>query len=162
MFPYILPDWRILAHYTAAITGFGLLPAPVATAISPVSSPPVNVIHRTPSPAATGTDPGYQTTPDGLHYDGCYGDSGNNPASYSYSLVATANAGSLQFRPVSQGDRVRHRAGHQLPAPGASTTRWGYALWLSWTGVAPSFNVYSSASAATEKLLRPSSPTAPR
>ena len=43
VFPYILPAWRILAHYTAAITGFGLLPAPVATQISPVSSPPFNV-----------------------------------------------------------------------------------------------------------------------
>src|SRR6185503_1153936 len=72
IFPYILPAWRILAHYTAAITGFGLLPAPAATQISPVSSPPFNVSTALNGSQVT-DDSGYQTTPDGLHFDGSYG-----------------------------------------------------------------------------------------
>ncbi len=149
VFSYILPDWRILSHYTAAATGFGLLPAPVATAISPVSGPPVNVTTEA-TPASTGVTP-YQTTPDGLHFDGSYGDSGNNPASYSYSLVATATAGSYSSGPSARA--TASGIGQVVNFTGSVFNTFGYALWLSWTGVAPSFNVYSSASAATEKLL---------
>jgi len=57
VFPYILPDWRILSHYTAAITGFGLLPAPIGPSISPVSGPPANVaqdIHLANAEANSG------------------------------------------------------------------------------------------------------------
>ncbi len=149
VFPYILPDWRILAHYTAAITGFGLLPAPVAPGISPVSSPPVNVSTNA-TPAATGTTP-YQTTPDGLYYDGSYGDSGNSPVSYTYSLVATANAGGYSSGPSAR--TTSSGIGQVINQVASIFNTWGYALWLSWNGLAPGFNVYSSSSAATEKLL---------
>lgn len=149
VFSYILPGWRILAHYTAAITGFGLLPAPVGPGIAPVSSPPVNV-STAATPAATGVTP-YQTTPDGLHYDGSYGDSGNNPASFTYSLVATANAGSYSSGPSAR--TTSSGIGQVINFTAEVFNTFGYALWLSWTGLAPSFSVYSSASAATEKLL---------
>jgi hypothetical protein len=149
VFSYILPDWRILAHYTAAITGFGLLPAPVGPGIAPVSSPPVNV-STAATPAATGVTP-YQTTPDGLHFDGSYGDSGNNPASFTYSLIATANAGSYSSGPSAR--TTSSGIGQVINQTGQIFNTWGYALWLSWTGLAPAFSVYSSSSAATEKLL---------
>ena len=154
VFPYALPAWRILAHYTAAITGFGLLPAPVATQISPVSGPPVNVATSIPSSPDGSINAGYQTTPDGLYYDGSYGKSGGNPALYSYSLVATANAGSYSSGPSARAATSGIGQVIQYSSSGVPTyNTWGYALWLSWIGVSPEFTVYSSASAASEESL---------
>ena len=146
VFSYILPDWRILSHYTAAVTGFGLLPAPVAPAISPVSSPPVNVSSNV-APTASAVA-GYQTTPDGLHYDGSYG---SGPSSYTYSLVVTANAGGYSSGPSAR--TTTSGIGQVINYSGSIYNDFGYALWLSWAGVSPQFGVYSSSSAVTEKLL---------
>jgi hypothetical protein len=154
VFPHILPAWRILSHYTAAITGFGLLPAPVGAQISPVSSPPVNVATSIPSSPDGSLNAGYQTTPDGLDYTGNYGKSGSNPALYSYSLVATANAGSYSSGPSARA--VTSGIGQVIEFSSSGSPvfdTWGYALWLSWAGLSPLFTVYSSAAAAAEKSL---------
>jgi hypothetical protein len=149
IFPYILPDWRILAHYTAAITGFGHLPAPIGTAVNPVSSPPTNI--ATAVSAQAQNNAGYQTTPDGQFYDGSYGNNNNNPAQYTFSLVTTANAGGYSSGPSA---RVTSSGIGQVINHNASVyNTFGFALWLSWTGVAPDYNVYSSATAGAEKLM---------
>jgi len=154
VFGYQLPSWRVLAHYTAAITGFGLLPAPVAPSISPVSSPPPNVSTQLDSGTGSQDDTGYQTTPDGLYYDGDYGDSGDSPVNYTYSLVATANAGSYSSGPSARSVTSGIGQVIEFSSGGVPTYHtWGYALWLSWTGVAPEFSIYSSSAAATEKLV---------
>ena len=155
VFPYILPAWRILSHYTAAVTGFGLLPAPVAGQASPVSSPPVNVSLATPAAGWQATnDSSYQTTPDGQYYDGSYGDSGNRPALFGYSLVVTANAGTYSSGPSARA--IISGLGQVIgdgSSPVETFNTYGDALWLSWTGVAPLFTVYSSAAATAEKAL---------
>ena len=121
VFSYQLPVWRLLAHYTAAITGFGLLPAPIVQ-LSPVSSPPGPGVSTAPASLDSTSNSGYQTTPDGAFYSGSYGGTPGNPPSgangspgqYTFSLIATANAGSYSFWSVSTDSYLRYRAGNPV------------------------------------------------
>lgn len=79
VFPYVLPYYRIMDHYWAAITAFGQLPAPNGVALQSV---PFS------SPAAI--------TPDGQFATGSYG-SGNNP--WTMSAVVVAEAGGFNSGP---------------------------------------------------------------
>ena len=118
-----LPAWRVLAHYCAAATGFGLLPAPQTVALSAVIN-------------QNGT--GY--TPDGTLYQGSYGPSA--ASSFSFSGLAVATAGTATSGPSARA--VLAGVGQGTGSP------FGNAVWLSLTGLAPSFTLYTASSADAE------------
>ena len=127
VFPQVLPLWRVQAHYCAAITGFGLLPAPQSTTISAV-------LNRFG---------GVSYTPDGSEFSGSYGVSGLAVTSYGYSAVTVAQAGSYTSGPSSR-TTVAAIGGND------SGVVYGAAVWVGWTSLCPSTLVYTSASANTE------------
>jgi len=147
VFGYQLPAWRLLAHYTAAVTGFGLLPAPVTQVQSVVS-----VFDQAgDSQSAT-----FSATPDGWYSGGSYG--GNSPpavigaggsiTTYSCSVLMTANAGSYSSAPSA-----RAVLGGQggVGSIGASQYSFGAVIWASLANPnAPVYTVYTSSDANNE------------
>lgn len=119
----VLPAWRVLAHYCAAATGFGLLPAPQQIALSAVIN-------------QNGT--GY--TPDGTLFQGFYGP--NQNSAFSFSGLAVAQAGAATSGPSARA--VLAGVGQGVASP------FGNAVWMSFTGLAPSFTVYTSPAADAE------------
>lgn len=126
VFPAVLPAWRLLSHYAAAITGFGLLPAPQTVALATVNNE-----------FATGL------TPDGSLHDGSYGVVGGSVANYTFSGLVSAQAGAYTSGPSARAVE----AGIGKDNSGVKT---GDAVWVSWTGLAPAFTVYTAASANAE------------
>lgn len=122
IYPQVLPLWRVLAHYDAAITGFGCLPAPTSVQVS-------SVVNQQPS--------GFVT--DGTEYQGSYGSGGG---AYTFSALAAAVAGSYTSGPAARAIT----AGQGFATPSS----YGAAAYVQWTTLAPLVNVYTSASAATE------------
>jgi len=144
VFGYRLPAWRLLAHYTAAATGFGLLPAPI--------------VQLTPALSETGTSTSntgsiFAATPDGWIDGGSYG--GPYPAAlngnispYSFSMLMTANAGAYSSAPSA-----RVTLGGVGVIFSRSATRWatGAAVFAALANPnAPVYTVYTSAAAASE------------
>ena len=125
IYPGLLPLHRELAHYSAAITGCGLLPAPTGLQASSVASF-----------TAAGS-----FTEDGTEYQGSYG-SGTNGTPFSVSALAVAVAG-----PVTSGPAARTAAAFR---GGVGGSAFGAATFISWTALAPLVQVYTSASADTE------------
>lgn len=130
VYPYILPVWRIQAHYWAAVTGFGLLPAPsgiqfsqaVTTEIDGAAPAPINF------------------TPDGTEYSGSYGSSG---AGAPMAVGITALAGGFTSGLSAWGQTVA------IPGYNSSAHVFvGAALYVSWTGLGTKFNVYTSTQVA--------------
>jgi hypothetical protein len=122
-----LPAWRILGHYSAAITGCGLLPAPQTVSISSVNN----------------EFAGQGYVPDGSIFDGNYGFTGTTLVTYSFSALAVAQAGSYTSGPSARSTTARCG---QLQG----SAKVGDGVWVSWTSLAPSTAVYTSASAGTE------------
>lgn len=127
VFPLVLPAWRVMAHYSAAATGFGLVPAPQTVASSTVGNFLAGV--------------GY--TPDGSEYQGSYGKSGITVTSFGFSALATANIGSYSSGPSARS-AICALGGND------SGSVFGRAAWASWTGLAPLFTVYTAADAGGE------------
>jgi hypothetical protein len=123
----ILPYWRVLAHYCAAATGFGVIPAPQTVAAS-------TVVNRLA---------GVGYTPDGAVYKGSYGSSGSAATSFGFSALAVAEIGSYTSGPSARS---------AIAAVGSNTSGviTGRAAWASWTGLAPQFTVYTAAAADAE------------
>ena len=124
VFPAILPAARILAHYCAAITGFGLIPAPQTVSLSLASG-------------ASGTS----YTPDGSANIGSYGVSGGNAVAFSFSALAVAVAGSYTSGPSARAVTA---------GTGAPVGPTGNAAWVSYTSLSPKVNVYTAATADAE------------
>jgi hypothetical protein len=120
----LLPLYRELAHYSAAVTGCGLLPAPASVQVVP-----------------GGTSGATAFSPDGSEYQGSYGN-GTASIPYTMSALAVAVAGSYTSGPAAR-TAVAGRGGSGSIANGA-------AAWVGWTALAPLVQVYTSASADTE------------
>lgn len=116
-----LPAWRILAHYSAAITGFGVLPAPTGLSLTSVN----------------GSGTGF--TPDGALSGGSYGSTGVAATNYTFSALAVAVAGSYTSGPSARAVFA-----------GLGTNSFGDAVFASWTALAPKVNVYTAASVNAE------------
>jgi len=134
VFPQILSPWRINAHYAAAVTGFGLLPAPQNLALSTVNN------HLA----------GTSYTPDGSLYNAgnqidtaSYGTTGSAVTVFSFSGLAASIAGSITSGPSA---RVT-LSGLGLDTGGIYT---GTAVWISFTALAPVVDIYTAASASGE------------
>jgi hypothetical protein len=123
VFPQVLPAWRLLAHYAAAITGFGLLPAPQSVAIQ-----------------ASGT----AWTPDGSTSAGSYGHPGGTTLSvYGFSAVAASQAGSYSSGPSARASE----AGIGTESGGVYSGEW---VWVSWAALAPQVTIYTASAAGGE------------
>lgn len=128
VFPGLLPAWREMSRFTAAVTGFGVLPAPTGLALSATSS----------------QEPNGGLVPDGSAYQGSYGYVSSTAVdAYTFSAVAAAAAGTATSGPSA---RVT-QAG--IGVSSASPQR-GYALWASWTSPAPLVRLYTAAAAGGE------------
>jgi Concanavalin A-like lectin/glucanases superfamily len=123
VYPQVMPAWRVLAHYCAAATGFGVLPAPQNLALDQAED-----------------NSGLAYTPDGSAIDGNYGKTTSN---YTYSAVAVAKAGSF-----TSGPSARAVTGAASKVQNSVTI--GAAIWVSWTSLAPQVLVYSSLNANAE------------
>jgi hypothetical protein len=123
----ILPPWRLLSQYSAAITGSGLLPAPQTVAVAAV-------INELPT--------GY--TPDGTLYQGSYGYAGGTSlVPFTFSGEVAAAAGSYTSGPSA-------RAVTAGIGVSGSHSYYGNAIWLSYTGLAPQYALYTAAAANAE------------
>lgn len=129
VYPSVLPAWRVLGHYCAAITGFGLLPAPQTVAISTVNN------------SLGGTS----YVPDGSLFGGNYGGTGGlSRSTYTFSALAVAQAGSFTSGPSARATNAGFGQQH------GGSNFFGDAVWVSWTALAPAVAVYTSASATGE------------
>ncbi|HEV2252532.1 MAG TPA: hypothetical protein VGS06_05000, partial [Streptosporangiaceae bacterium] len=113
VYPSQLPAWRVLAHYWAAITAFGQLPAPAN----------LNV-------AWNGNT---ALPPDGSAGGGTY----SGGQGILASAVVTAVAGTVNSGPSAWATAPT------FINPGT--------LWVGWTGLAPSFGVYTATAVGAEK-----------
>ena len=124
IFSGLLPAYRELAQYSAAITGCGLLPAP--TSVSAAS-----VANFTPS--------GF--TADGTEYKGSFA-SGTSGTPFTISALAASAAGGYTSGPAARTT---------IAARGGNTgTAFGAAVYVAFTALAPLVQVYTSASANAE------------
>jgi len=120
IYGYQLPDYRAMAHFNAAIMGFGQLPPPTQ----------VQAGFETSCFAQDGS------AQIGQLYAGEYGGitptipRSTNPATAVMSVVVSAAAGAYTSGPSAW----------------TTTSTWStwLACWVSWTGFAPGFNVYTS------------------
>jgi hypothetical protein len=122
VYPYVLPGYRIMDHYWAAVTGFGQLPAPTATAVT-----------WTPQVPTTGNQVITTYTPDGSTNGGYTASTG-----VAASAVAVAAApGGITSGPSAwvTGTTVQRD----------SDSGTGFAsLWTGWTAVAPLVYAYTA------------------
>jgi hypothetical protein len=126
--PGILPAWRIRSRYAAAITGYGVLPAPTGLALSAVGN----------QTAAGGA------VPDGSEFQGSYGFVSSTVVdAYTFSAVAAAVAGSYTSGPSARA--VAAGIGQSSISP-----HIGYAVWAAWNSVSPLVQLYTSAQAGGE------------
>ena len=120
----LLPRWRETAHYLAAVTGFGVIPAPSSVQVTA---------------AANFKPTGF--TPDGSAYTGSYPASGTGP--YTLSATAAAAAGGYVSGPAA-------RAVIAGRGQTNGSVTWGSAAAVSWSALAPLVQVYTSAAAGAE------------
>ena len=124
VYPYILPNWRIQAHYWAAVTGFGLIPAPQSPAVAGTVNSSLDVENLTIS-----------YTADGAAFIGSYGTSGASVL----AAEIVANAGGFTSGPSAWGQASltgQFNSGRDVIN--------GAAGYVSWTGLATTFSVYTS------------------
>ena len=126
------PPWRLLAHYTAAITGFGLLPAPVA-ADQPGVRPAGERRQPPPAPGATRTRlTGTRPPADGGLRRPVTAKSGSSHRPVRLLRGRHRERGSYSSGPSARAATRRHRAGHRQRRGPTDDNTVGDALWVSW------------------------------
>lgn len=122
VYPGLLPAWRARAHYNAAITGFGALPAPQQIQVQ------MSVTGYAPDGSVT---------------------AGPNPGTHGGYGGPIGTAGQVNITGV-----VAATAGAYTSAPAAYSVATNYGAdmfaWVGWTGLAPSFQVFTSAALGAE------------
>ncbi|HLK73784.1 MAG TPA: LamG-like jellyroll fold domain-containing protein [Streptosporangiaceae bacterium] len=127
VYPRVLPAHRILAHYTAATTGFGVIPAPSGLALSQIGN----------------KSAGSGFTADGSTFSGSYGWVNSTTLSnFVFSCVLAAVIGSYTSGPSAR----QTIAGRGVQA----NPKTGQAVWAQWTALAPLVQAYTAASANAE------------
>jgi hypothetical protein len=148
VFGYQVPAWRLLAHYTAAITGYGLLPAPVVSL--------QQVVSDTGTLVSNGDATTISATPDGWIGNGKYGGPnpsqeigmGGNISTFSFSALMTATAGGYSSAPSA---RAVLGALGGVTTFGANSYAQGAAMFVALASPnAPAYDVYTSAAAGNE------------
>ena len=127
IYPAVLPAYRIWSHYVAAVTAFGLIPAP--TAVTPEF--PTTQWTADGIPLFSGAD-----TPYGYYGGAFSGGSAPPPNPVALAAIVTANLGAY------------------TSGPSAWTVLTGYIsaepAWVSWAGLAPLFTVYTGSTLGGE------------
>ena len=132
----VLPAARVLAHYCAAITGFGVLPPRRLSLSAPSRTRPrVSATPRTGRCSTSGNHSSVSAAG--------YGSTGTAVVTYSFSGLAVAQAGSYTSGPSARAVQ----AGLGVDSGGIYI---GNAVWVSFTSLAPSVGIYTSASADAE------------
>ena len=127
VYPAVLPAWRILAHYVAACTGFGLLPTPTAVAMT-LDGEDTSDGQYFSGIGITG----------GLSPTGQYGAYVSGPFGVTFemsALVCATAPGSVTSAPSAWVAQAQ-------TGPNSPSSTY-YAVFVSWIGVAPSFAVYN-------------------
>ena len=122
VYPYILPYYRIMDHWWAAVTSYGQIPAP--TGVTAAWTGPFNSTTHSSTFA-----------PDGSINNGSY-----NTTTVSASAVVTANAGGFTSGPSAHG----------TGAGFGGTATQVFFWWAGFTGLASSFEVFTDVSAGSE------------
>ena len=138
VYPYQLPYYRVLDHYWAAVTAFGQLPAPTGVQIAwtdgqapnpgEFNSAPASNFY-VPDGSAGGTSGGY-----------------NAGSGTAISVLVTAIAPGVTSGPsawAASATSFKDLVSELLIAENVFP-------WISWSGVAPLFNVYTSATLGSE------------
>ncbi len=147
VYPARLPYYRVLGHYWAAISAFGQLPAPTAVQVQWLEQP-ANATFAIGSHLASGID-APDGTPAGITIGNTftgYGYGASTGVSVSAVVAATASASITSGPSAWVASAVNYTAPNGSGGGGTS----GVALWISWTGVAPGFNLYTSANLGAE------------
>ena len=137
VYPQILPAYRERAHYWAAITGHGQIPAPTGTQFATA----VNAVAQDQGPV--------NYTPDGASSGGSYGTTGGGSgvAAYTLAAIIVAEAGGYTSGPSAWA--ITNGAGQNISGDDPPHYT-GPSIYISWSGVAPAFGVYTSGQVATE------------
>ena len=123
VFPYVLPYYRVLDHYWAAISAFGQIPAPGGVTLKPLP-------WESPGPIS----------PDGLFSSGTYGESTGGHL-WAMSVIVVAEAGGNNSGPsaraIGGGTAVQFDEGDSAA--------------VTWSGVAPKWAIYNAAQSGSEQ-----------
>jgi hypothetical protein len=129
LYPYVLPYYRIMDHYWAAITGFGQLPAPTSVQVT-----------WTPQVPTTGNQVITTFSPDGSTNGGYTATTGVAASGVAVAVVP----GGITSGPSAWA------TGTTVQRNDESGT--GYAsLWLGWQAVAPLIYAYTSSKVGAEE-----------
>jgi hypothetical protein len=132
IYPYVLPYYRIMDHYWAAITAFGQLPAPTGIQIS-----------FNDAQTGLGTEAAQNAfAPDGTsgYLQGEY--NAGSGIAVSAIVAATAPDG------VTSGPSAWATGAAQYYSGDEGQGRM--FLWISWNGLAPSFSLYTASTLGDE------------
>lgn len=156
VYPVQLPYYRVLDHYWAAISAFGQLPAPEAVQVTWLEEPLTPtagsgntqklVIQGALAPDGTPGAVPSSTTDSYIPYTG-YSYTASTGVSVSAVVTATAPGSVTSGVSAWSAGATNYNAG-TYGLEGVHID--GVALWISWTGLAPSFNVYTSADLGAE------------
>ena len=140
IYPYVLPYYRVLDHYWAAVTAFGQLPAPAGVQIAWTD------LQQAP-PGSTDTilvEDNF--VPDGSvgGYNGAGGYNAGSGTAISVVVEAVAPGGVVSGPSAWAAGATSYR---EVTNSVTTTIVWP---WVSWNGLAPLFNVYTSASLGSE------------
>ena len=130
VYPYLLPYYRILDHYWAAVTAFGQLPAPSGIQVEWLLGI---------GASESGMSPGGDYTPDGNN-NGSYATQNGVGMSARVAALAPGVTSGPSAWSVGSTEGLTNDTGTGVGTP-----------WVGWTGLAPQFEVYTSASPGTEE-----------
>jgi len=140
VYPTVLPYYRVLDHYWAAVTAFGQLPAPTGVQVSWTGLPLIGSLSAQQDATTV-------YNPDGTPAWSGQGETTAFVGSVNASAVVVATVPGTSITSGSSAWVSAGAAGGEnIESGGSSEHLQTFILWISWTGLAPSFSVYTSAS----------------
>jgi len=148
IYPCVLPYYRVLDHYWAAITAFGQLAAPTGVQVAWVEGVyPATGAGQSALQSGEFVPDGSLGGPNIPLGGGILGAGGYNASSGTgISVVVTAAAPGITSGPSAWLTSATSYAA----IAGADTPLNNVFPWVSWSGVAPLFNVYTSINLGSE------------
>jgi hypothetical protein len=137
VYPLLLPYYRVLDHYWAAVSAFGQMPAPTGVQATWVG------VQANPG----STDAVFPNwfTPDGTLSPYASGTWYNAKTGIAVSMIVVATAGT-----VTSGPSAWAATPFIWTADIGGSNTGTSALWITWTGVAPGFSLYTAATLGSE------------
>ncbi len=139
VYPHVLPYYRVMDHYWAAVTAFGQLPAPSGVQIAWTNNPVLVGQQEFTYQLA-----GNLYVPDGSAGNDTSGYDASEGTGVSVIVAATAPGGITSGPSAWQAGVTAYS---QKSGEFFASNVWP---WISWTGVAPLFKVYTSVNLGSE------------